>query len=419
MLHTLRLSAKWVILWTATAIILPAAITVRSDFEGGSIGTVWQPAANHLVCAVKGEVDQDKRNRQASWFYFRIDGAAGQKMIVDLTELAGEYNYRQPSFGITADARPWISYDRRTWTALPDSAVEWDKSGPLLRLRFTPVASPVWVALVPPYTNQDLAGLLNEFRKNPNLKVAEIGKSAGGRPLYLLTVTNHGRPDANKKVLWLMARQHAWESGTSWVMDGALRFLLGDDSAAARLRDDFICKFFPMADPDGVARGGVRFNAHGYDVNRNWDITDPALMPEIAAMRAAVLDWIDGGRRIHLFLNLHNTSRDYLQGPLTAAGPDYRQMVERLDDRLAKNTNLSLKAPEDWPSGEPARGRFDACQGLYHDRAIPTLMLEMNTQKNPRIGRPFGIADFRQVGTQLLTAMAAVAAERRAAASKM
>ena len=78
----------------AAAAAAPAAITIRSDFEGGSIGRVEQVAPAHFRCAVNGEVDQDKRNRQASWYYFQVDGAAGTELTLDLTELAGEYNYR-------------------------------------------------------------------------------------------------------------------------------------------------------------------------------------------------------------------------------------------------------------------------------------------------------------------------------------
>jgi hypothetical protein len=68
----------------------------------------------------------------------------------------------------------------------------------------------------------------------------------------------------------------------------------------------------------------VRFNANGYDLNRNWDAVDPRRMPEIAAQRKAILDWVDSGRRIDFFLTLHNTeSEDYIAGPLSAGGPRF------------------------------------------------------------------------------------------------
>ena len=167
-----------------------------------------------------------------------------------------------------------------------------------------------------------------------------------------------------------------------------------------------------MADPDGVVRGGVRFNVHGYDVNRNWDTADPKLMPEIAALRKTVLGWVDGGGRIDLFLSLHNTNSDYLQGPLTAAGPPYRKMIESFAALLARDTIFAGKAPRDWPPGKVERGRMDACQGLFHDRAIPTLLLEQNVQTNARLGRPAGVEDYTRFGAQLARALAAAAKER-------
>ena len=85
---------------------------------------------------------------------------------------------------------------------------------------------------------------------------------------------------------------------------------------------------------------------------------------------------LPSGHRIDLFLSLHNSNSDYLQGPLTLAGPGYRRLVERIRASLLEKTWLDLKAPRDWPRGEIARGRMDACEGLYHDRAIPTLLLE-------------------------------------------
>ena len=49
-----------------------AGIGVLADFEGGSIGKVERVSPTHLRCAVKGQSDQDHRNRQANWYYFEI-----------------------------------------------------------------------------------------------------------------------------------------------------------------------------------------------------------------------------------------------------------------------------------------------------------------------------------------------------------
>src|SRR5207247_9426856 len=119
----------------------------------------------------------------------------------------------------------------------------------------------------PPYTNQNLAKLLRSFHSHPHVKRETRGKTVGGRYILLLTVTNPKVSDEKKRVVWLMARQHSWEAGTSWVAEGLLRFLLSSEPQAVRIRDDFVFKIFPMADPDGVARGGVRLDRKSTRLN--------------------------------------------------------------------------------------------------------------------------------------------------------
>jgi hypothetical protein len=242
--------------------------------------------------------------------------------------------------------------------------------------------------------------------KNPGVKIAQIGKSVRGRPLYQVTVTNVAVPEKNKSVVWLIARQHAWESGTSWVVDGALESLAGRNAPNARLLDTVIFNFLPMCDPDGVATGGVRFNVNGYDVNRNWDAVDANLMPEIAAMRNAILGWVDGGHRIDLLVNLHNDNTDYLQGPLAAAGPAYDRMMKRIASLLKERTVFEGGQTRDLPAGVTGRGRMDTSQNLFHERKIPVALLEQNVQTNNRLGHPLNSRDYRRFGAKLVEVLA-------------
>ena len=149
--------------------------------------------------------------------------------------------------------------------------------------------------------------------RHPDARERKIGKSVEGRDLLLWTI---GKPDA-KVTVWLMFRQHAWESGSSWAGDGAVQALLRDSNLRAGVR----WQILPMADPDGVAGGRVRFNHNGYDLNRNWDVDDARLMPEIAAQRSAIQEWRRAGNSIDLFFTLHNTeTAEYLEGPPGALG---------------------------------------------------------------------------------------------------
>jgi hypothetical protein len=182
---------------------------------------------NHPIrCGVKGESDQDGRNRQANWYYFRVDGGKGQALTIDLIDLPGEYNYRPNRGAVRGDTLPWYSEDNRRWQQI--EAAEYQADAPLLRIRLTPRANRIWIAHVPPYTNQHLQRLLREFKTHPALHRQVVGKTVQGREMILLTITDERAPAA-------------------------------------------------------------RFNANGFDLNRNWDAVNEAKMPEIAAQRTAAI----------------------------------------------------------------------------------------------------------------------------------
>ena len=384
-----------------------SGIGVLTNFEGGSVGKVEQVSPTHLRCAVQGQSDQNHRNRQADWYYFELTNLPRQPITLDLVDLAGEYNYKGPAYSVTQGTRPVYSYDGADWRHFPDDAVSWDNQEPHLTLRFTPEHDHIWIAHVLPYTNKDLAALLNSFRMSPYLEKQSVGRTVEDREIPLLTITNAQIPEAKKKVIWLMFRQHAWETGSSWAGDGAISFLLSPDKRAARIRDQVIYKIFPMADPDGVADGGVRYNRNGYDLNRNWDTVDQQKMPEIAAQRSAILGWVDSNHRLDLFLTLHNTeASEYLEAPAT-----FRALGERVFRALAETTSFhpTTRLRDMGTSTTPGKpGRMDVAQGLFHDRQLPAMLIEQMIEFNSKLGRVPTMVDRKEFGAELVRALAEV-----------
>jgi hypothetical protein len=381
-----------------------AAIAVGTSFEGGSLGRVEALAPNHLRCAVAGQSDQNNRNRQASWYYFRLDNLPiGKQVRIDLVDLVGEYNFRPGTHAVTARTRPVFSYDDRVWTHFRDGEVDWDDKEIHLTLHVTPVRRTMWIAHTAPYTQRHFDHLLSV--RSRYLSSESIGRSVKGRNLTLLTVTDSATAARAKRVVWLMARQHAWESGTSWTADGAVRFLLSDDPAAARIRKQTVFKVMPIFDADGVAEGTVRFNANGFDNNRNWDVVDAVLMPEIAATRKAIFGWLDSGRRIDVFLALHNTeSADYVVGPA-----EHLDLGRDLVARLRASTNFHDPAsPRTTAASEPAaKGRMTVNEALFAERRVPAFLMETMVERHPVIGRPRTSADFVAFGRGLVISLAA------------
>jgi hypothetical protein len=380
-----------------------AAILVGTSFEGGNLGRVETVAPNHLRCAVAGQSDQNNRNRQASWYYFRLDNLpVGEEVRIDLVDLVGEYNFRKGSHAVTSKTRPVFSYDDRVWTHFRDGEVEWDEKEVRLTLHVKPERRSMWIAHTTPYTQREFDRLLS--LKSRYLSSETIGKSVKGRNLILLTVTDPSTSYRRKRVVWLMARQHAWESGTSWAADGAVRFLLSDDPEAARIRRETIFKVMPVFDPDGVAEGTVRFNANGFDNNRNWDVVDPVSMPEITATRKAIYGWLDSGHRIDIFLALHNTeSVDYVVGP--AAHIDLgKDLVARL--RTSTNFHDPTSPRTTASSDSIEKGRMTVNEALFAERQLPAFLMETMVEQHPVLGRPRTSADFVAFGKGLAISLA-------------
>ncbi len=382
---------------------LTAQIKIQTDFEGGRLGTLKQVSPTHYRCAVAGESDSQNRNRQASWYYFKVENAKGKILTIDLTDLVGEYNYKPGSHAITAQTRPVTSYDNVTWRHLTDEEVSWNEDKIELTLRIKPEKDVLWVAHQPPYTITHLSKLLQSYHSNPNLATRSIGQTPKGRPIPLLTITNAQIPTAKKKVVWLMARQHAWEAGTSWVMEGVIKHLLESDEGKKML-DKVVFQLIPMADPDGVARGGVRFNQFGHDLNRNWDLVQPAEMPEIQTEKQAIVDWLKRGNRIDFFLTLHNTeAADYVQGPDVAAG---RKFWQSMVESTSFESGEGLRAmPESTTLGQP--GRMTVNQALWAEHQIPAYLMELKVEKVNKLDGRRLVPDWLLLGPGLVRAAVA------------
>jgi hypothetical protein len=382
---------------------------VDTNFEGGSAGRVESINPQHLRVAVKGEADQDGRNRQANWYYFRVRGAVpGQTLQIDLVDLPGEYNYKSNRGAVTGDTPAVWSEDQRTWNHIADFT--YHKDAPVMTLRVTPRRGTLWIAHTPPYTNLHLSELRKWAGRHQAFREETVGRSVKGRPIRLWTIGG-GAPRA----IWLMFRQHSWESGTSWVGEGVVRELLSE----AALRQGIVWKILPMCDPDGVARGGVRFNHFGYDLNRNWDSPDSPRMPEIAAQRAAIRRWLEAGKSVDLFLTFHNTeTAEYLEGPPERqdAAVQHEPLARQLFHSLEAGTTFAptqplLFAESTTAAGKP--GRMTVIQGLSHDFGIAAFLMEQRISFNPRLGRLPLVEDRLDFGRQLVHAVSRIFQENR------
>jgi murein tripeptide amidase MpaA len=242
-------------------------ITISADFDAGNI-EVQSLDGTRADLTIR----KDHLSDFYQWFYFRVDGAAGQPLELNITNCAGAaYPLGWPDYRacVSDDDSEW----RRTETSFANGT---------LTIRHTPAGDMVWFAYFAPYSSDRHAALVNRIAGQEGVSHRLLGKTLDGRPLDLLTL------GTGPKSVWLYARQHPGESMAEWWMEGALDHLTSDDPAAAALRDKATLHIVPNMNPDGSARGHLRTNAAGKNLNREW--ADPTMdgSPEVFLVRAAM-----------------------------------------------------------------------------------------------------------------------------------
>src|SRR5262245_15760313 len=386
-----------------------AEVTFSTAFEGGSIGRIEKLNESAFRVHVLGQQDERGRNRAATWYCFRMDHVQGRDLTITLTDFVGEYNDVPGSCPMNEKLRPAMSEDGQTWSHAENMTWDNEKKEAIVRLK--PKRDSVWLATQALYSHSRLVALVEELKQSPHARVEVIGKSVQGRDLFLITVTDFAKPDTDKTTVWLQARQHAWEGGTSYVAEGAIRFAVSDSAAARSLRENNICIFTPMVAVDGCAIGLPRFNVHGYDPNRHWNevnLRDKRfleLMPEVWYFKKAILSHVARGGRIDLMLNMHNTET----GEYVATQADDATSLTKMNimyDKLLATTSFDPSQPQKLRTGGPASGNTN---WLYQEARIPVMLMEQRIGFSTKLNRWPTVKDRLEFGPELLKAMAAAA----------
>lgn len=154
-------------------------------------------------------------------------------------------------------------------------------------------------------------------------ELEKMKKSAGGRKLIRLRslrqeaharalehVRNIELPEnehGRKKGVYLSARVHPGESNSSYMMQGAIAFLLSDCKEARTLRKLYVFKIIPMLNPDGVIYGNYRCSLLGVDLNRRWLQPSKHLHPTIYYAKRLLLTFSED-REVVMSLDMHGHS---------------------------------------------------------------------------------------------------------------
>src|SRR5690606_35933588 len=190
------------------------------------------------------------------WWYLRVDGIEpGETIMLDVGQA------------------PWATPDRAAFSL--DGSM-WQQTAPGRRdgkrivYRQQIDARTAWFAWGPPFVPADAKALVEEAACSPHAEALLLCRTREGRDVPALRIAEGDLPPAERRGIWIQARQHAWESGSSWVGKGFLDWVLSDAPAAQALRRQSLIVFVPIMDIDNVHRGAGGKNQVPQDHNRDW-----------------------------------------------------------------------------------------------------------------------------------------------------
>jgi hypothetical protein len=352
---------------------------IDTSFENAS--PLWYEFAADGTVRVHLNYDHERLspNRAAGHVHFRLQAPKGTRLKLEFLNLENVWNGK-PGSVAKEILQVVVSQDGRVWTPVP---TELPESG-RVTVELEMPADALYVARAEPYRLSDLQRFLDEVSGDPRVRLETIGKTVQGRDLEIVRV---GRDDAPHRV-FLRARAHPWEPAGNWVVEGLVRRLLSDEGSGF-LKRYSVC-ILPMANKDGVARGGTRFNLLGKDLNRNWDKpADPQHAPENAALERWLAAEIAAVRKPDLALDFHNdgSGRLHLSRPEGTEGEKHVERMAFFEQCLRRHTWFTEGSPQ--PS---FRNPGSLGEGFFTRFGIDAAILEFHCNfiaglKQPALGR--------------------------------
>lgn len=344
-------------------------------------------------------------NAYTTWFYFGIRGLKkGAYIKLSIINLNYSRPFSSPSYRPVYRSLPKQSEWQRVQTEpmLEPNNAQFKYSWTYESMTSDPEH---YFAFALPYPYSDIQKNLTLFEKScpsDSLFYKEtIIKSIDGKDIDLITISNRVNftkereqriPSlfqsnvprvfkSYKPVIFISARVHPGETPASFLLDGLLMVILGNDTRGHLLRSNFVFKIIPVLNPDGVYRGNFRVDQNGVNLNRCYQ--DPSLFdhPSIYAVREYFLSIPS----VKYYFDLHSQMSkkscflfgNYLGPEKQAENEIFAKLFElnsqyfELNDCDFSEKSMSAKDPKDQNSKEGSgRVSFFNATGIIHSYTI-------------------------------------------------
>lgn len=283
----MRTTAMMVGVLAVANVVTAGELVVSTDFEGGSAKVESIDQEERTIRLSPGG---DRKRGWVCWWFVKVDGVSpGETLTLDV----GGGVWATPE-------RATFSTDGRTWRHTEPGT----RSGQRIVFEQQIDVETAWFAWGPPFTPADATSLCERIAKaSPHATMFELCRTRADRSTPALLIQQEGVADAERYGIWIEARQHAWEAGSSWVGRGFVEWLVSDAPEAERLRKTSQITFVPIMDVDNTATGNGGKNQQPQDHNRDW--TDEPYWRAVAAAQQRI-KLLDGDGRFDLFVDLHN-----------------------------------------------------------------------------------------------------------------
>ena len=286
------------------------------------------------------------------YYYFRAVGIRGRHCryrILDVRRdaadrLAGRDDYEDGWTG----TGPHASYDRVAWFRIPGRI-----DGADYVFEHEAEHDVCYYARWAPYPPDRALDFVARGQRSPRLTVGVAGRSVEGRDIDLLTIgadDERGAALADRKAVWIIARQHPSETMASWFVEGLVTRLLDEhDPSVHRLLRRAVVHVVPNMNPDGTALGHTRANAAGANLNREWVEPSAERSPEVLAVRTLM-----EATGVDFAMDCHGDEElrcNFLGGPL-----EIPSRSERLNELFAAFEGAWHDASPEYELGHPYPG---------------------------------------------------------------
>ncbi len=368
---------------------------ISSDFDHGNIHCV--DAAD--PSKIQLEITSDGCADFFQWFYFRVDGASAQPLVMTITNVA-----KSSYLGGWKDYRAVASYDHETWFR-----VDTTFDGEVLTISHQPSKDTIYYAYFAAYPTTRYRDFVGEMRDESLLSHSVIGKTLDSQSIDCF------RTGTGERIFWVIARQHPGEDMGSWWMEGFLKRISdNDDEVAKALRDRATIYIVPCMNLDGAQRGHLRTNAAGTDLNRAWQNTSMGKSPEVYCVREKMRE-----TGVDFFLDVHgdeNLPQNFLDCAIGIPAWD-----EKHQKRFDRYSGLLLEASSDfqdkvgYPPAAPGKANLNVANNYVSQTwNCLGMTLEMpfkDANVNPDPVHGWSPERCRQLGRDNLLVMAQIAGE--------